>query len=121
MTAIGWLQVLLFALLILAITKPVGIYLYQVYEGERRPLESLLGPLERGLYALCGVDPRREQTWLQYAFGLLAFSAVSLLVSYAMLRLQAVLPLNPQGFAAVSEHLSWNTAASFTTNTNWQS
>ena len=66
MTAIGWLQIVLYALVILALTKPLGTYMYQVFEGERRPLEPVFGPLERGLYAVCGVDPRREQTWLQY-------------------------------------------------------
>jgi K+-transporting ATPase ATPase A chain len=121
MTLIGWLQIFLFATVIFALTKPLGTYLYQVFEGERRPLEPLFGPLERGLYAACGVDPRREQTWLQYTFALLVFSLFGLLVSYAIFRLQAVLPWNPQGLAAVSPHLSWNTAVSFTTNTNWQS
>jgi K+-transporting ATPase ATPase A chain len=121
MTAIGWLQIIVFSLVILALTKPLGIYMYRVFEGADRPLEPVLGPLERGLYAVCGVDPRREQTWLQYTLALLAFSLFGLLVSYAILRLQAFLPLNPQGFSALSPHLSWNTAASFTTNTNWQS
>jgi K+-transporting ATPase ATPase A chain len=121
MTLVGWIQILVFALAIFSITKPFGIYLYQAFEGERRPLERLFGPLERLLYALSGVDPRREQTWLQYTFALLAFSCFGVLVSYLLLRLQALLPLNPQGMAAVSEHLAFNTAASFTTNTNWQS
>ncbi len=121
MTWIGWLQIVLFALVIFALTKPLGSYMYRVFEGERRPLGRIFGPLERGLYAVGGVDPRREQTWLQYTFALLAFSAFGLLVSYAIFRLQALLPLNPQGLPAVSEHLSWNTAVSFTTNTNWQS
>jgi K+-transporting ATPase ATPase A chain len=120
-TLIGWLQIALFALAILALRKPIGSYLHAVFEGERRPLERVLGPLERALYALCGVDPRREQTWLEYTLAMLLFSAFSLLVSYGFLRLQVHLPLNPQGLAAVSPHLSWNTAASFTSNTNWQS
>ncbi len=121
MTLIGWLQIVLFSLVILALTKPLGTYMFQVFEGERSPLEPLFGPLERGLYAVCGVDPRREQNWLQYTGALLAFSALSLLASYAIFRLQALLPLNPQGLAAGSPHLSWNTAVSFTSNTNWQS
>jgi len=121
MTFVGWLQILVFALVIFAVTKPLGIYLFGVFEGERRPLERVFGPLERALYAVCGVDPRREQTWLQYAAALLAFSCFGLLATYAILRLQQALPLNPQGFGALSEHLAWNTAASFTTNTNWQS
>jgi len=121
MTAVGWLQIAVYALVIFALTKPLGLYMYRVFEGEQRPLERLFGPLERGIYAACGVDPRREQTWLQYTFALLAFSTLGLLVSYAIFRLQAVLPLNPQGLPALSQHLAWNTAVSFTTNTNWQS
>jgi K+-transporting ATPase ATPase A chain len=121
MTFVGWLQILGFALVIFAITKPLGIYMHKVFEGERRPLEGLFGPLERGLYAVSGVDPRREQTWLEYTLALLAFSCFGVLVSYALMRLQAFLPLNPQAMPAVSEHLAFNTAASFTTNTNWQS
>jgi len=120
-TVVGWLQILAFALVIAAITKPLGIYLFRVFESDERPLALLLGPLERALYAVCGVDPRREQTWLEYTASLLAFSCFGVLVTYALLRLQAVLPLNPQGLPAVSEHLAFNTAASFTTNTNWQS
>ena len=83
MTLIGWLQIVLFSLVILALTKPLGIYMYEVFEGERRPLEPVFGPLERGIYAASGVDPRREQTWLGYTFALLVFSAFGLLVSYA--------------------------------------
>jgi potassium-transporting ATPase potassium-binding subunit len=120
-SAAGWLQIVLYSLVILVFTKPLGTYLYQVFEGERRPLEAVFGPLERALQAACGVDPRREQTWLEYSFALLAFSVFSLLVSYAIFRLQSWLPLNPQGLGAVSPHLSWNTAVSFTSNTNWQS
>jgi K+-transporting ATPase ATPase A chain len=120
-TFVGWLQILVYALVIFALTKPLGAYMHRVFEGEQRPFARLFGPLERALYALCGVDPRREQTWLQYTFALLAFSTFGLLVSYAIFRLQALLPLNPAGLPAVSEHLAWNTAVSFTTNTNWQS
>jgi len=121
MSAVGWLQIAAFSAAILAVTKPLGVYMHRVFEGERRPLEGLLGPLERALFALCGVDPRREQTWSQYAFALLAFSAFGVLGTYAILRLQAALPLNPQGLAAVPPDLAWNTASSFVTNTNWQS
>ena len=121
MTWVGWTEIVVYAAVILALTKPLGIYMYRAFEGEERPFARLFGPLERAFYRVCGVDPRREQTWLEYSFALLAFSAASLLVSYAIFRLQAVLPLNPQGLPAVSEHLSWNTAVSFTTNTNWQS
>jgi potassium-transporting ATPase potassium-binding subunit len=120
MTLVGWIQIGAFAAVVLALTRPLGVFLHRVYEGERQPLPRLLGPLERGLYRLCGVDPRRQQTWLEYAFALLAFSALSLLVTYAIERLQHLLPLNPQKFPAVPADLAFNTAASFTTNTNWQ-
>jgi potassium-transporting ATPase potassium-binding subunit len=120
MTLVGWTQIVVFGLVILALTRPLGAYLHRVYEGVRRPLPRLLGPLERGLLRVCGVDPRREQTWLEYAFALLAFSAVSLLVTYGIERLQHLLPLNPQHFPAVPPDLAFNTAVSFTTNTNWQ-
>jgi K+-transporting ATPase ATPase A chain len=119
-TANGWLQIGLYALVILALTKPVGLYLHRVFEGERQPLPRVLGPVERLLYRLCGVDPRREQTWGAYAAAMLVFSAVTMAVTYGIERLQHVLPWNPQGFAAVEPALAFNTAASFTTNTNWQ-
>jgi len=121
MTLVGWIQVLVFVAVILAVTRPLGAFLYRVYEGERQPLPRLFGPLERTLYRLSGIDPRREQTWAQYAWALLAFSALSMLVTYAIERLQHVLPLNPQKFPPVPADLAFNTAASFTTNTNWQS
>jgi len=119
MTPVGWIQVLVFAAVVLAVTRPLGAYLFRVYEGPQ-PLPRVLGPVERGLYRLSGVDARREQTWVEYAFSLLAFSALSLLVTYALLRLQHRLPLNPQKFPAVPADLAFNTAVSFTTNTNWQ-
>jgi potassium-transporting ATPase potassium-binding subunit len=121
MTLIGWLQILAFALVILAITRPLGIYLFRVYEGAHRPLPRVFGPLERALCRLCGVDVRAEQTWREYALALILFSAAGLLVTYAILRLQHLLPLNPQGLPPVGPELAFNTAASFTTNTNWQS
>jgi potassium-transporting ATPase potassium-binding subunit len=120
MTLAGWLQILVFGGVVLALTRPLGAYLHRVYEGESRPLPRLLGAVERALYRVCGIDSRREQTWGEYAFALLAFSAVSLLVTYAIQRLQHLLPLNPQKFAAVPPDLAFNTAVSFTTNTNWQ-
>ena len=119
MTPVGWIQVLVFAAVVLAVTRPLGAYLFRVYEGPQ-PLPRVLGPVERGLYRLSGVDARREQTWVEYAFSLLAFSALSLLVTYALLRLQHRLPLNPQKFPALPADLAFNTAVSFTTNTNWQ-
>ncbi len=121
MTLVGWLQILLFFGLVLAVTKPLGAYLFQVFEGPVRPLPRVLGPVERLLLKLCGVDARREQTWVQYALSLLAFSLVSVLLLYGLQRLQHVLPLNPQHLPAVEPTLAFNTAVSFTTNTNWQS
>src|SRR6185295_11660369 len=120
MTANGWLQIFLFSAAILAVTKPLGAYMYRVFEGDRQPLPRVFGPLERGLYRLCGVDPTREQDWKGYTLALLLFSMLGVLVTYAMQRLQGVLPLNPQGLGAVSADSSFNTAVSFTTNTNWQ-
>jgi potassium-transporting ATPase potassium-binding subunit len=121
MTLIGWLQILLFSALVLALTKPVGLYLFHVFEAPERPLPRVLGPVERVLFRLCGLPSEHEQTWKQYTLALLAFSAVGTLVSYALLRSQHVLPFNPQGFGAVEPALAFNTAASFVSNTNWQS
>jgi K+-transporting ATPase ATPase A chain len=111
---------LLFSAAILAVTKPLGAYMYRVFEGDRQPLPRFFGPIERFLYRSCGVDPTRDQDWKQYTLALLLFSTLGVLVTYALQRLQGVLPLNPQGFAAVSADSSFNTAVSFTTNTNWQ-
>ncbi|HEX5750125.1 MAG TPA: potassium-transporting ATPase subunit KdpA [Archangium sp.] len=123
MTLIGGLQIVLFFVLVLAVTKPLGLYLFHVFEGPTQPLPKVLGPVERLLLKLCGVDPRRnpEQTWVRYALSLLAFSLFSVLLVYLLQRLQHVLPLNPQNLPAVGPELAFNTAASFTTNTNWQS
>src|SRR5438132_3231670 len=120
MTLIGWAQIALFFLVVLALTKPLGAYMFRVFEAGRQPLPSLLGPVERFLYRLSGVDPSREQTWPVYAFSLLAFSLFGLLVTYGIERLQHVLPFNPQHLGPVEPALAFNTAASFTTNTNWQ-
>jgi K+-transporting ATPase ATPase A chain len=119
-TAIGWLQIGMFALLVVAITRPLGVYLHRVFEGERQPLPRVLGRVERGLLWLSGVGRGAEQTWTQYALALLLFSALGLLVTYALQRLQRHLPLNPQHLPGVPPALAFNTAASFTTNTNWQ-
>ncbi|HVP68688.1 MAG TPA: potassium-transporting ATPase subunit KdpA [Anaeromyxobacteraceae bacterium] len=121
MTLNGWLEIGLFAIAILLVTKPVGLYLHRVYEGDRQPLPRILGPVERLLYRLSGVDPSKEQDWKGYAIALLVFSLFGVLGTYLILRLQAVLPLNPNKMAAVAPDLALNTAASFTTNTNWQS
>jgi K+-transporting ATPase ATPase A chain len=120
MTLMGWLTIIAFVLAVLAVTRPLGAYMHRVFEGSSQPWPRVFGPLERGAYRLCGVDPKREQTWRQYTFAVLAFSAFGMLVTYGIERLQAWLPLNPQGFAGVEPALAFNTAASFTTNTNWQ-
>jgi len=120
MTLNGWVQILFFALLIFAITKPLGLYMFRVFEEDHQPLPRLLGPIERLLYKLCGVNPKVQQDWKQYTLGMLIFSAITLLVTYGIERLQQILPLNPQNFGPVAPDLAFNTAASFTTNTNWQ-
>jgi K+-transporting ATPase ATPase A chain len=121
MTANGWLQFALFCLILLVSVRPVGIYLARVLEGERTWLSPILRPFERLIYKLCGVESGKEMNWREYAFAVLGFSAVTLVVTYAIERLQGILPWNPQHLAAVGPDLAWNTAASFTTNTNWQS
>jgi K+-transporting ATPase ATPase A chain len=117
MTAIGWVQILVFFGVVLALAKPLGAYMFRIFEGDKQPLKRL----ERFVLRLCGVDAAHEQTWLAYTFSLLAFSVFGLLVTYAIQRLQHVLPWNPQHLDAVEPALAFNTAASFTTNTNWQS
>jgi K+-transporting ATPase ATPase A chain len=106
--------------IIFAITKPLGSYMYRVFEGDRQPLPRLFGAIERLLYKLCGVDSKQQQDWKQYTLAMLVFSAITLLVTYGIERLQHILPLNPQNFPPVAPDLAFNTAASFTTNTNWQ-
>jgi potassium-transporting ATPase potassium-binding subunit len=120
MTLAGWLQFAVFFLIVLALTKPVGIYLARVFQGERTWLSPVLVPVERVIYRLGGVDPEKEMTWYMYAFAMLAFSAVSLAWIYLLLRTQQWLPFNPQHFPNLAPDLAWNTAISFMTNTNWQ-
>ena len=120
MTVYGWIQILVFIALVVAMTRPLGGFMTRVFTGERTLLSPIVGPVERGLYRLAGVDERTEQHWVSYAVSMLLFSAAGMLLLYALQRLQAVLPLNPQGMAAVPADLAFNTAASFTTNTNWQ-
>jgi len=121
MTINGWLQIFVFLALIFAVTKPMGSFMARVFSRERTFLDPVLRPIERLLYRVTGVDEQHEMRWTEYATSMLLFSAVSMLVLYLMERIQGMLPLNPQHFAAVMpEHLAWNTAASFTTNTNWQ-
>jgi len=120
-TTEGLLQVLLFFVVVVATALPLGRYMARVYEGESVWLARALGPLERGLYRLAGVDGSDETTWQAYATGMLLFNVAGILLTYALQRLQGALPLNPQHFAAPSPDLAWNTAVSFATNTNWQS
>jgi len=121
MEASGWLQFALYFAALVLITKPMGLYLLQVLDANGRTwLDPVLRPLERLTYRLMGVDRNKEHHWKQYTLALLLFSLVGCLFTYAILRLQNILPLNPQGLGAVSTHLAFNTAVSFTTNTNWQ-
>jgi len=121
MTANGWFQFAVFSAILLASVRPVGIYLARVLGGESTWLDRVIRPIERLIYKLSGVDADQEMNWRQYAFAMLGFSAVSMLMTYGIERLQTFLPLNPQKLSAVGPDLAWNTAASFTTNTNWQS
>jgi K+-transporting ATPase ATPase A chain len=120
MTLNGWLQIALLFGVVLVTAAPLGALMARVYAGERTFLTPILGPLERGLYRLAGVDPARERGWLGYTLSMLAFNAAGFVLLYAILRLQGVLPLNPLGYAAVPPDLAFNTAVSFVTNTNWQ-
>ena len=114
------IQVGIFSVLVTAISVPLGLYMARVFAGERTMLDPVLRPIERLVYRLCGVHPDAEETWVEYAVSMLLFSMIGMLVLYAMERLQYYLPLNPQKFGAVAPDLAFNTAASFTTNTNWQ-
>jgi potassium-transporting ATPase potassium-binding subunit len=120
MTANGWLQIGLFFAVLLAITKPLGVYMARVFAGEKTFLDPLLRPVERLLYRVTGVDEKREMDWKEYTVAMLLFSAASMLLLYLMERVQQWLPWNPQHMVAVPPALAFNTAASFTTNTNWQ-
>src|SRR5260370_32735214 len=130
MTLNGWLQILIFFALVLALTKPLGVFLAHVFNREKTFLDPLLRPIERLIYKLTGVDEKREMRWTEYAVTMLLFSGVSMVVLYAIQRLQGHLPFNPQHLPGVDSNASatgafvgsaFNTAASFTTNTNWQS
>ena len=121
MTANGWLQILLFLVLVFLVTKPMGVFMTRVFNREKTFMDPVLRPLERLLYRVSGVDENHEMRWTEYAIAMLLFSGVSMIVLYLMQRLQAYLPFNPQKLGAVSPaHVAFNTAASFTTNTNWQ-
>jgi K+-transporting ATPase ATPase A chain len=121
MTANGWFQIGLFVVVIFLITKPLGIFLVRVFERQRTFLDPVLRPVEKILYRISGVDEQKEMSWIEYGVGMLLFSVISMLLLYFLERLQHWLPFNPQKLANVAPDLAWNTAASFTTNTNWQS
>src|SRR3977135_3956283 len=121
MTMNGWIQIALYSVIIIAITKPFGGYLTRVFNGERTWLSPVFRPVERAVYGISGVDEKDEQHWVTYGVAMLLFSVAGFLSLYALQRFPAVLPFNPQGFPAVGEDLAFNTAMSFVTNTNWQS
>src|SRR5918996_4848151 len=121
MTANGLLQIALYLGVLVLLVKPLGLYMARVFNGERTFLDPVLRPVERLIYRLCGVDPRQEQHWTTYSAAMLLFNFMGLVVLYGLQRLQHVLPLNPQDFGPPSAHSAFNTAVSFTSNTNWQS
>src|ERR1700743_3700805 len=121
MTVNGWLQIALFCLVVIAITKPIGGFMTRVFNGERTFLHPVLRPLERAIYWCCGIEEKREQNWLMYGVAMLLFSVAGFVTLYALQRFQDVLPFNPQGQSAVEQSLAFNTSISFVTNTNWQS
>jgi K+-transporting ATPase ATPase A chain len=121
MNTFGWTEIAVTIGVTVALAFPLGAFLARVWQGERTWLDPVLQPVERLIYAGCGVKPDKSQTWMSYATSFLAFSAASFVVLYLILRFQNLLPLNPQGFAGLSPHLAFNTAVSFVSNTNWQS
>ncbi|PSO10248.1 MULTISPECIES: potassium-transporting ATPase subunit KdpA [unclassified Sphingobium] len=120
MTFQGWILILAFVGILLALAKPMGLWLFALYEGRRTPLHTVFGPIERSLYKLAGINPNEEQGWRRYAVHMLIFNAALLFFTYAVLRLQGVLPLNGLGYAGIGADGAFNIAVSFTTNTNWQ-
>ncbi len=120
MTANGWFQILLYLAAVLLVTKPLGIFLWRVFERKSTWLDPVLRPIEKLLYRICGVNEAKEMRWTEYGVAMLTFSAVSLLLLYLIERIQLWLPLNPQKLVNLPSDLAWNTAVSFTTNTNWQ-
>ena len=120
MTVQGWILILVFFGILLAIVKPMGLWIFAIYEGRRTPLHVVLGPVERGFYRLSGINPDEEQSWHRYAAHMIVFNAVLALFTYAILRLQAFLPLNTPGFANITPDGAFNIGVSFTTNANWQ-
>jgi len=116
----GWILILVFFAILIAITRPMGMWLFALYEGRRTPLHAIFGPIERGFYRLSGIDPNEEMSWRRYAVHMLIFNFVLTLCTYAILRLQAYLPLNAPGMANITPDGAANIAVSFATNTNWQ-
>ena len=121
MTISGWIQIALFSVIVILITRPLGGYMTRVFAGERTFLSPVLRPVERAVYWCCGVDEKEEQHWLTYAVAVLFFSVVGFVSLYALQRLQWYLPFNPQGQTGVEPSIAFNTSVSFITNTNWQS
>ena len=120
MTLAGWALIALFVVILAALAKPIGLWLFAIYEGRRTPLHAVLGPVERGFYKLSGIDPQADQSWRRYAVHMLVFQLVTVLFTYVILRGQAFLPLNQRGLPGVGADGSMNTAIAFVTNTNWQ-
>ncbi len=120
MTYNGILQILSYLLILTLLTKPMGVFLLRVFDGGKNVLEPVIGPIERLVYRIAGVDPEKEMNWKQYGVAMIAFSLVSSLALYAIQRFQSFLPLNPRSFSGPSSDSSFNTAVSFVTNTNWQ-
>ncbi len=120
MTAIGFVEIVVYLAIIVALTPILGLYMKKVFSGEKTLLDPVLRPLERGIYRLCGIDAEKDQGWIEWTVTMLVVNAASLFILYGMERLQKLLPFNPNGFGPVSPDSAWNTAVSFTTNTNWQ-
>src|SRR5512147_2011316 len=120
MNIYSWIQLIFYFVALLALAKPLGSFMAKVYQGEPTFLDRVLGPLERFIYRLSGVNPGEDMNWKAYAIAAMLFNVLGLLVVYVLQRLQGMLPLNPQGMGAVTPDSSWNTATSFATNTNWQ-
>ena len=120
MSLYSWSQLIFYAVVLLFLAKPLGTFMSKVYQGEHTFLDRVLGPIERFIYRLAGVNPDEDMNWKTYAIAVLLFNVMGLLAVYILQRFQAVLPLNPQGLGAITPDSSWNTATSFATNTNWQ-